>query len=184
MKKIILLLGVLIFLFVPAWSQTLTYPITWQTPVPNGYMIATLHADGRLTSSTRLGCFNCSGYGMCSVCHGTGGQYWYQMGMMPCGACGGSGRCRACAGKGYTEYQASTQYGVTVIVDENGKVYLEGSSGAGAAPDYLRKKSRQGVETIEYLPTFGVSANENVYCSKCKKTMARHVHVRKFLSYE
>jgi len=38
---------------------------------------------------------------------------------------------------------------------------------------------RYKVEVIEYLPTYGVSGNENVYCSKCGKTMSRHIHVLK-----
>jgi hypothetical protein len=178
-KRALIFITILPALFMTAFGQDLSFPMTWQTPVPNGYMIATLHADGTLTSCTRLGCFNCNGYGACSVCHGTGGQYWYQMGIMPCGACGGSGRCRACGGKGYSEFNASTRYGVTVVVDDNGKVYLDSSSGAGAAPDHVRRNSRHGIETIEYISTYGVDANEHVYCSKCGKTMQRHIHVIK-----
>lgn len=180
MKKIIFSLITLFISLVPTFSQSLNLPMTWQTPVPGGYMVATLHEDGSFTSCTQLGCFNCNGYGICGACSGSGGIVWgYGMGMMPCSACGGTGRCGACQGKGYSVFNATTQYGVTVVIDDSGKSYVMGAGGAAAPPASTRSKSRDKVEVIEYTATYGVSANENVYCSKCGKTMARHVHVLK-----
>ena len=150
-------------------------PKTWEIAINNSIIRTTLHRDGRLTSETIFGCFNCQGYGMCQVCMGTGGQYWYGIGMQPCGACYGSGRCRACGGKGYTIQNSTTQYGITVVYDERGNMYVMGGSGGSSSSGH-NCKERDKVEVIEYLPTFGVSANENVYCPKCRKTTKRHVH--------
>lgn len=144
----------------------------------NSIMRTTLHQDGRLTSETIFGCFNCQGSGICQVCSGTGGQYWYEMGMRPCGACFGSGRCRACNGKGYNVQSSTTQYGITVVYDENGQMYVSGGPGGSNSSNH-RCNERQKTEVIEYVPTFGVAANENVYCSKCGRTTARHIHVLK-----
>lgn len=153
-------------------------PKTWEIQMYNSIMRTTLHEDGRLTSETIFGCFNCQGSGMCQVCYGTGGQYWYEMGILPCGACYGSGKCGGCGGKGYTVQNSTTQYGITVVYDENGNMYVCGGSGGSSSKGH-RCNERQKTEVIEYLPTYGVSANQNVYCPKCKKTTSRHVHVLK-----
>ena len=165
---------------VNAFSQRVAndLPKTWEVQMYNSIIRTTLHEDGMLTSQTLFGCFNCQGVGMCQVCHGTGGQYWYGMGIQPCGACGGSGRCRACGGKGYTVQNSTTQYGVTVVYDEQGRMYVCSGPGGSSSSGHSTHE-RQKTEVIEYLPTFGVSANENVYCSKCKKSTSRHVHVLK-----
>ena len=153
-------------------------PKTWEMQMYNSIMRTTLHEDGRLTSETIFGCFICQGTGVCQVCHGTGGQYWYEMGIQPCGACFGNGRCRSCSGKGYTVQNSTTKYGVTVVYDENGRMYVCGGTG-GSSSNGHRCNERQKTEVIEYLPTYGVSANENVYCDKCGKTTSRHIHVLK-----
>lgn len=161
-------------------AQTVAYdlPKTWELQLYNSVMRTTLHEDGRLTSETLFGCYNCQGSGVCQVCHGSGGQYWYQMGVMPCGYCGGYGRCRACSGKGYTVQNSTTQYGVTVVYDERGNMYvMSGPGGSNSNGHNCHERSK--TEVIEYLPTYGVSGNENVYCSKCDRTTARHVHVLK-----
>jgi len=163
---------------VSAQSVASELPKTWEMQMYNSIMRTTLHKDGRLTSETIFGCFNCQGTGACQVCHGTGGQYWYGMGMQPCGACFGNGRCTGCGGKGYTVQNSTTQYGVTVVYDEHGRMYVCGGPGGSSSSGH-RTNERQKTEVIEYVSTYGVSANENVYCSKCKKTMSRHIHVLK-----
>lgn len=180
MNRFILFFTLLCALFSTMNAQSVSddLPKTWEMKFGNSIMRTTLHEDGRLTSETIFGCYNCQGTGICQVCHGTGGQYWYQMGIMPCGACGGSGRCRGCGGKGYTVQNSSTQYGVTVVYDEHGNMYVEGGAGGSSSRGH-NCNTRRKTEVIEYLPTFGVDANENVYCKKCGKTMSRHVHVLK-----
>lgn len=179
MKKILILLLILLCFF-NAKAQTVAYdlPMTWEMQFYNSIMRTTLHEDGRLTSETIFGCYVCSGTGVCQVCAGTGGQYWYGMGMQPCGRCFGNGRCQGCGGKGYTVQNSTTQYGVTVVYDENGKMYVCAGPGGSSSKGHSCRE-REKVEVIEYLPTFGVSGNENVYCSKCGKTMSRHIHVLK-----
>ena len=61
-------------------AQTVAYdlPKTWEIQLYNSVMRTTLHEDGRLTSETLFGCYNCQGTGNCQVCHGSGGQYWYR----------------------------------------------------------------------------------------------------------
>lgn len=178
--KSILSVFLLLCLTLSIKAQTVAngLPKTWELQTYNSIIRTTLHEDGRLTSETLFGCFNCRGTGVCQVCHGTGGQYWYQMGIQPCGYCGGNGRCRACGGKGYTIQNSITKYGVTVVYDERGNMYVMGGPG-GSDSNGHGCNERGKTEVIEYLPTFGVSANEHVYCSKCGKTTARHVHVLK-----
>lgn len=108
-------------------------PYTWEAPMMGmGKMICTMHEDGSITSRMITGCFNCGGSGMCRVCGGTGGQYWYQIGILPCGGCGGSGRCGACSGKGYSVVSTSTsQSGMTIGYDEHGNCYVSGGEGGG-----------------------------------------------------
>ncbi len=182
MKKYIILPVVIALTCVtlPLNAQTVAYdlPKTWEMQMYNSIMRTTLHEDGRLTSETLFGCYNCQGTGMCQVCKGTGGQYWYGMGMQRCGACFGSGRCRGCGGKGYTVQSSTTKYGVTVVYDENGRMYVMSGPGGSSSRGHSCNE-RHKTEVIEYLPTYGVSGNENVYCPKCKKTMSRHVHVLK-----
>lgn len=174
----VVILYILCSLQSSAQSVASDLPKTWEIQMYNSIMRTTLHEDGRLTSEILFGCFNCQGTGVCQVCQGTGGQYWYGMGVQACGACFGNGRCRGCGGKGYTVQNSTTQYGVTVVYDENGRMYVCGGSG-GSSSEGHSTNERQKTEVIEYLPTYGVSANENVYCPKCKKTMSRHVHVLK-----
>ena len=184
MKKVHIFIVIIIMLslisFPDVKAQTVAYdlPKTWELQLYNSVMRTTLHEDGRLTSETLFGCYNCQGSGVCQVCHGSGGQYWYQMGIMPCGYCGGYGRCRACSGKGYTVQNSTTRYGVTVVYDERGNMYVTGGPG-GSNSNGHSCHERSKTEVIEYLPTYGVSGNENVYCSKCGKTTSRHVHVLK-----
>lgn len=163
-----------------SWGQSVDLPYTWRVPfMNNGVMETTLHPDGRMTTVTMAGCSLCSGYGVCSVCAGTGGQFWYGMGIQPCGSCGGSGRCRGCGGKGYTVLNSTTKYGVTVAFDENGKMYIEGGGSAAGGSRSAREYNRHKVDVIEYCPTYGVAANEHVYCPICRKTLRRHIHVKK-----
>lgn len=157
-------------------AKAIDLPHTWRMPFMNGYIETTLHEDGRLTSVTCTPCVSCGGMGMCAVCGGTGGQYWYGMGIQPCGRCYGAGRCQTCGGKGYCMMNSTTQYGVTVGYDERGNMYVAGGAGSSSATN---RSDRHKTEVIEYLPTFGVAANENVYCRKCGKTTARHIHVLK-----
>lgn len=152
-------------------------PYTWKMQFGNSIMVTTLHEDGTLTSMTCFGCFNCGGSGMCQVCHGTGGQFWPGMGIMPCGACYGAGKCGGCGGKGYTVQNSMTQYGVTVIYDEKGNMYIE--DGPGGSSSSGKASTRNKVEVIDYLPTYGAEGNKHVYCPKCGKTGTRHVHVYK-----
>lgn len=151
-------------------------PKTWEMQMGNSIHRVTLHRDGRLTSETIFGCFNCGGYGMCQVCKGTGGQYWYQLGMLPCGACGGSGGCRGCGGKGYTVQNSTTQYGVTVVYDEKGRMYIMGGPGNSSDSGHSCNK-RQKIDKIEYIANFGLY--DDVYCPKCQRTDSRHIHVLK-----
>ena len=154
-------------------------PKTWEIQLMNSIVRTTLHEDGTLTSQTIFGCFNCQGYGMCQVCKGTGGQYWgFGLGIQACGACYGRGTCGGCGGKGYTVQNSYTKYGVTVVYDESGNMYVMGGP-QGSSSDGHNCNTRSKVEVIEYLPTFGIEANENVYCPKCEKVTSRHVHVLK-----
>lgn len=178
MKKIFFLL--LAFCCGMANAQTVAddLPKTWRLELPNSVIETTLHEDGRLTSQTVFRCFTCSGMGMCGACHGTGGQYWYGIGIQPCGSCFGTGRCRGCEGKGVNIQNSTTQYGATVVYDECGNMYVMSGPGDSSSSRHS-VNTRNKTEVIEYLPTYGVSGNENVYCSKCRKTMSRHVHVLK-----
>ena len=115
---------------------------------------------------------------MCQVCKGTGGQYWYGLGIQPCGACFGRGFCGGCGGKGYTIQNSYTQYGVTVVYDERGNMYVVGGP-QGSSSDGHNCNVRSKVEVIEYTTTFGLEENENVYCPKCDKVKRRHIHVLK-----
>lgn len=90
-----------------------------------GKMVSTMNIDGTVTTQMTARCFSCNGFGVCQVCSGTGGQYWYQIGIMPCGACGGSGRCHGCLGKGYTITSThKAQSGVVIGWDEHGNNYV------------------------------------------------------------
>lgn len=179
MRKLLLLALFCPFILL---SQTVAYdlPKTWEIQGYNSIIRTTLHEDGRLTSETIFGCFNCHYSGVCQVGQGTGGQYWYGMGVQPCGNCRGSGRCQACGGKGYTVQSSTTQYGVTVIYDEHGQMYVMSGPGGSSSSNHKCNSSNK-TEVIEYLPTYGVKANESVYCPKCDKVMARHIHVLKLL---
>lgn len=152
-------------------------PYTYRVPFPYGYIETTIHEDGTMTAVTYTGCVLCDGSGICRVCFGTGGQFYPNIGMMPCGRCFGQGRCQACNGKGYSIISSRTQYGITVGIDEHGKIYVPsgGNSGYGCNSSSDREK----VEKIEYIPTYGSEANEHVYCPKCKRSGFRHIHVLK-----
>ncbi len=84
MKRLFLLFFASVSLMA-LYAQTVAYdlPKTWEFRNYNSIVRTTLHEDGRLTSETSFGCFNCQGRGLCSVCQGTGGQYWYGMGIRP-----------------------------------------------------------------------------------------------------
>lgn len=176
-RLICLMLMFFIGINVNAQSVVDKLPYTYRAPFPNGYIETTIHKDGSMTSMTCTGCILCGGLGSCQVCAGTGGQFYYGIGMMPCGRCCGNGRCQGCGGKGYCIMNSQTVYGVTVGFDEQGNLYVVGgcSTGSGGSSRSTRKK----VEVIEYIPTFGVEANMHVYCPKCKKTGSRHIHVLK-----
>lgn len=152
-------------------------PYTYRNPFPNGYIETTIHKDGSMTSMTCTGCVLCGGCGFCQVCAGTGGQFYYGIGMMTCGRCFGDGRCKGCGGKGYSIMNSQTSYGVTVGFDEQGNMYVAGGGSTGSGGSY--SSTRKRVEVIEYIPTYGVEANKHVYCPKCKSTGSRHIHVLK-----
>lgn len=161
-----------------AQSAVNDLPKTWEIQLMNSIVRTTLHENGTLTSQTLFGCFNCQGTGVCQVCKGTGGQYWYGLGIQPCGACFGRGACGGCGGKGYTIQNSYTQYGVTVVYDERGNMYVMGGP-QGSSNDGHNCNVRSKVEVIEYTTTFGLEENENVYCPKCDKVKRRHIHVLK-----
>lgn len=146
-------------------------PYTWRQPMSNGFMECTIHEDGTITSVMCAGCWSCNGNRICQVCMGTGGRYisaWNSV--MTCGNCLGSGRCPGCNGKGYSVMNTTTQYGVTIGIDENGKMYMGESSGSGGG------SSKSYVEKIEYIPCYGYDCD--TYCKKCKRVLPRHVHVK------
>lgn len=102
-------------------------PTSWEAPFPNGKIVCTLHTNGNITSQSLSGCMLCGGMGLCGVCGGTGGQYWYGMGIQPCGRCIGTGRCATCNGKGYTVINSTTYAsGLTIGYDNNGNYYVVG----------------------------------------------------------
>lgn len=179
MRTIIFLL--LLLMYAPVTkAQKAVYdlPQTWEYRNGISIMRTTLHEDGHLTSETIFGCFNCQGSGFCQVCKGTGAQYWYNIGLQPCGVCLGTGKCGGCSGKGYTVQNSTTQYGITVIYDERGNMYVCGGPGGSSSSGHSCNE-RSKVEVIEYIETYGVVANMNVYCPKCKKVTQRHIHVMK-----
>lgn len=128
-------------------------PYTWDVPMYNGIMRSTLREDGYIVTQMITGCFNCGGLGACRVCGGTGGQYWYQIGIRPCGACGGSGYCRACNGKGYTITNTQTNpSGVTIGYDEHGNCYV---AGPGAKIERGGNNNAKIYDCCSSCPTFG-----------------------------
>ena len=156
-----------------SFSQSFLHelPYTWRQSMPNGFMECTVHEDGTITSVMCAGCYSCNGFGLCQVCMGNGRRYiptWNSF--MTCGSCLGSGQCGGCNGKGYSVINTTTQYGVTIGVDENGKVYMGGSSGSGGG------SSKSYVEKIEDVPCYGVDCD--TYCKKCDKVTRRHVHLK------
>ena len=147
-------------------------PFTWRQPMPNGFMECTIHENGTVTSVMCTGCWSCNGFGMCQVCMGNGSRYipsWNSF--STCGSCLGTGRCGGCNGKGYSVINTVTQYGTTIGIDENGKFYMGESSGSGGGGS-----SSSYVDKIEYVPCYGHDCD--VYCSKCKKVLRRHVHIK------
>ena len=128
----LLLIIVCSLLFLPTFSQSIPesiygqkLPYTWRVNVfGGGYTECTVNVDGTMTSRMVMPCFSCGSTGYCGVCRGTGGQYWYGMGVMPCSACGGYGRCSSCGGNGYTVTNTyTTQTGLTIGYDQHGNYY-------------------------------------------------------------
>lgn len=150
---------------------------TYRTSFPNGYIETTIHENGSMTSMTCTGCVLCDGLGVCKVCGGTGGQFFYGIGIMPCVRCFGNGRCQGCGGKGYCIMNTQTSYGITIGFDEQGNIYVASGNSTGTGRSY--SSGRKKVETIEYIPTYGVETNMHVYCPKCKSTGSQHIHVLK-----
>ena len=175
-KTICLLLVIFMGVSVNAQSVVDLLPYTYRVPFPNGFMECTIHENGSMTSTSYSVCYACGGLGNCHVCGGTGGTYYYELGILPCGACFGTGRCSSCSGKGYCVISSFTQYGITVAFDDRGKIYVENGSSTGSGSN---SSSRNKIEVIEYVPTLGIEENEHVYCPKCKKSGRRHIHVLK-----
>lgn len=195
MKRIYILLFLMICVKIHVDAQNVPdnifgkkLPYTWEMPMPNGKMISTMHRNGMITSQMVTGCFICSGLGTCGVCKGTGGQYWYGIGIMPCGNCGGTGRCPACKGKGYSVISSTTSpSGLTVAYDENGNCYVAGGTGAssGSRSSGSSSASRSAktcglcggkgwVAETKGVPDFGLS---DKWCDGCNKRVpANHYH--------
>lgn len=156
-------------------------PITRTFQSALGSFECTLNSDGSITSTMKNYCTVCSQTGICRVCAGTGTQY-RAGGIYPCGYCGGSTRCKRCQGKGYTVQNSASQYGHTVIVDEEGNLYFD-VVGVGSAESQMsnssrrEKRERKFIEKTEYIPGFGL---DPVYCPKCGRTGERHIHVKKY----
>ena len=153
----------------------------------NGKMICTMHKNGYITSQMVTGCYLCGGYGACNVCKGTGGQYWYGIGIMPCGNCGGRGACPSCNGKGYCVMSSTTSpSGVTIAIDERGNRYVAAGGGSDIGGDgsgYIREKKTCGycggkgwVPETKGVPDFGAP---NKWCDECDKTVPpNHYHAK------
>lgn len=185
MKKVLVVVLFALFSCLNSFSQSIPngienykLPYTWEAPMGNmGKMICTLHTNGKITSQMITMCMNCGGYGVCQVCHGTGGQYWYGIGMQPCGSCFGSGRCRACNGKGYSVIQTSTtDSGLTIGWDEHGNYYVA----AGGLEKSERVRTKGVYNCCSGVPTFGLKATYHK-CSNCGKVheIGTHKCVRK-----
>lgn len=99
-----------------------------------------------MTAITYTGCVLCDGSGTCRVCFGTGGQFYPNIGMMPCGRCFGNGRCQACGGKGYNVINSRTQYDITVDMDEQGNIYV--ASGNNSGHECSSSSDREKVEKL------------------------------------
>lgn len=178
MKKLLnLLFCVLLSLGVNAQSVINDLPKTWTYQTPLGVYLYTLNKDGSVTTEMRNTCYVCSASGRCIVCGGMGVRYIVSD-VMICNSCGGTKICKRCYGKGFTIMKSHSQYGATIYVDENGNTQL-GGIGVGSTGGYSSSSSgRTYIETIEYIPGFGL--DDTVYCSTCGKTTKRHVHVKKY----
>lgn len=177
MKKILLSLLVICTIVPFCISQNLPsnivgqyLPYTWEAPMPNGKMINTLETDGTITSIMMTGCINCGGTGRCGLCYGSGGQYWYEIGFMPCGACGGAGQCRACGGKGYSVMRTITRSGLTIGYDEHGNCYVAGNgidSGSRNSTNRCSHCNGTGYYhcVCKNVPNFGQTLNHQ--CPEC-----------------
>lgn len=180
MKKLILIL--LAFMAVSsAYAQDIPssaygskLPFTWEAPMQGGKMICTIHANGKMTSRMVTICYACQGYGACQVCKGTGGQYWYGMGIMPCGACGGRGACSGCGGSGYSVVNTyTTDSGLTIGYDRHGNYYVAGpgdSSSSSRSSNSSSRSSSGWYDCCSKVATFGITTYH-----KCKNCGEEHI---------
>ncbi len=152
-------------------------PYTWEMPMFNGKMVSTLHENGTITTVMLTGCISCNSYGMCQVCKGTGGQFWYGIGILPCGSCGGSGMCASCGGKGYSVINTTTSSsGLTIGYDEHGNYYV-------ACDSRINGKTRNSYDDGYYhccdkgVTTFGMDLYHK--CKNCGVVHKIGIHMCK-----
>ena len=185
MKKIVLLVIGLVIPYGRVFAQTIPnnayghyLPYTWEVPMSNiGKMVSTAHEDGSITTVMVTLCMVCNGRGVCNVCGGTGGQYWYGMGIMLCGACGGTGKCGGCRGNGYAVMNSTTTpNGVTVGYDQSGRSYIA-YPGQGSKSTSTHKCSccnGTGRVVKDDALELGLGTK---YCKECDRTVPKsHYH--------
>ena len=160
-------------------------PYTYEVPMGYmGKMITTVHEDGSMTSKMVTICGVCNGRGACNVCGGTGGQYWYGMGIQPCLSCSGTGRCGGCMGDGVAVMNTmTTPNGVTVGYDEQGRAYIaypgqSGGSGSRSSGSSSTSKCSccdgTGKVVKDDALAFGLGTK---YCNICKRDVSdTHYH--------
>lgn len=183
MKKIVLFFFAML-LTAPAFSQDIPssvygskLPFTWEAPMPGGKMICTVHENGKMTSRMVTVCYSCGGIGACQVCGGTGGQYWYGMGIMPCGACSGRRACTACGGSGYSVMNTyTTDSGLTIGYDRHGNYYVAGPGESSSSDRYSRPQSGW-YDCCSKVATFGITTYHR--CKNCGKEHAIGTHTCK-----
>lgn len=141
-------------------------PVSWEAPFPNGKIVCTLHPDGNITSKSISVCSLCGGHGRCGVCAGTGGQFWYGMGIQPCGNCMGSGRCRTCNGNGSVTISSTTYAsGLTIGYDNNGNKYVVGPGEKSSGRSTTVNKSPYYECPCSRTPNFGLTLYHK--CKNC-----------------
>lgn len=173
----------------------------WEEKSGSSRTVHTLFKNGDENITTFYPCLICGQLGTCTVCHGSGQQYWRGLGtMQTCGMCHGSGKCKSCNGTKETSIttfrNSKTGEMSKNYYDNTGKLITPSSKGSKNNNSHNHKSSGKcsncGGTGIEKYPMYeddpsgasvnavgqiGYTFNSSGICPYCGKD-SWHVHLK------